>query len=979
MPRPLNLALDDAMRDALLRDLRLLDCAPARDLDAVCRTAAALFRVPIALVTLAADAQLHLRGRFGVAAETIDRDGAFCDRTVRNAAGEALVVADLAEDARFADSPLVTGAPHARFYAGVPFALADGTNLGTLCVVDTVPRPDFGPREAAQLADLCLLVETQMRQRAAASPARGVYVGADPIRRGEAERAVHRSEAHYRLLADTASDMIVRQTIDGVPTYVSPASRAVLGYAPDEMLAVALPDLVHPEDRPRIGDGLAALTAGRIEQESVTHRLRHRDGHWVWVEARLRLVRDAAGAPFEVITAARDVSARVATEDALRASEARYRALADSLPQLVWITSIHDGQAAYVNRRFEQYYGPIGPTRAARAAHNHPDDAERMEAAWETARERGTSYEVEGRLRRHDGLYRWHKLVMLPIRQTGEIVGMLGTALDIDDIVMARLQLEETTNLLLLAQESAGAGTWHLDFANAMIEWSSESARLHGIETTGKHVISARDWLSLVVKEDGLAAIAAARHAAETQTGYSVEFRVPQADGGVRWITCIGRALSDASGQATRMVGLNIDTTERKAAEQALIEAKATADVARRDAERASAAKTDFLAAMSHEIRTPLNGILGYADLLLEEPDLGPALRLHGERIQNAGAALLTVVNDILDFSKIEAGQIDLSPEPFGVSGLVENTVSIVRTVASQKGLAIRVKADPAFALRVVGDQDRLRQVLLNLLNNAIKFTRVGEVALSVSLLGTEAGMARLRFAVEDTGIGIPEAKRHLLFERFSQVDGTIQREFGGTGLGLAICKQLVELMGGEIGVTSTPGAGSAFWFTLALPVSTRTEAAKVAHAATAVRSGRRLLLVEDVPLNQDLGCAILRQSGYAVDVVDNGAEAIRAVQAERYDLVLMDVQMPGMDGITATRRIRALDHAAAAVPIIALTANVLPQQVAEFHAAGMTDHVGKPFKRDALVAVIEHWAGERAAPVAPPPRMPWVCSWSQA
>ena len=379
---------------------------------------------------------------------------------------------------------------------------------------------------------------------------------------------------------------------------------------------------------------------------------------------------------------------------------------------------------------------------------------------------------------------------------------------------------------------------------------------------------------------------------------------------------------------------------------------------ARQKAERANVAKSDFLAAMSHEIRTPLNGILGYTDLLLEQPELGPTARRYAERVQYAGSALLTVVNDILDFSKIEAGQIIFLPEPFLLEALIDNTASIVRAGAEQKGVLLHIKADPTLPTYLMGDQNRLRQVLLNLLNNAIKFTAKGSVTLSISVMSRETGTFRLRFSVQDTGIGIPTSKRHLLFERFSQADGTIQREFGGTGLGLAISKRLIELMDGAIDVESEEGRGSTFWFEVTLPSGQRPLVAQTHSVAPAANeAGHRLLLVEDVVLNQELACAILRRAGHEVDVVARGAEAIRAVQAKSYDLVLMDVQMPGMDGLTATRHIRALEHANASVPIVALTANVLPQQIAQFRTSGMNDYVGKPFRRDVLLAAIKRWA----------------------
>jgi signal transduction histidine kinase/CheY-like chemotaxis protein len=373
---------------------------------------------------------------------------------------------------------------------------------------------------------------------------------------------------------------------------------------------------------------------------------------------------------------------------------------------------------------------------------------------------------------------------------------------------------------------------------------------------------------------------------------------------------------------------------------------------ARALAQSSAVAKSDFLAAMSHEIRTPLNSIIGFTDILLEDTGLNPTQKRQVSLVQNSGQALLTVVNDILDFSKFEAGKVDLHLEPFAIDALLDNTVSITRNDAETKGLRLEVHRSPAMARYYHGDEHRLRQILLNLINNAIKFTESGSVSVraEVADAGSEADL--LRFTVADTGAGIAQDKQHRLFQHFSQADSAITRRYGGSGLGLAISKRLVEGMGGTIGVESAEGKGSTFWFEASLP---RSEAPVLAAPAAPPAAGRasRILLVEDVPVNRELGCAILQRAGHQVETANDGVEAVAAVKARHYDLVLMDIQMPKMDGITATRLIRALPPPQGRVPIVAMTANVLPDQVKQFMQTGMDGHVGKPINQQQLRSAI--------------------------
>lgn len=638
----------------------------------------------------------------------------------------------------------------------------------------------------------------------------------------QTERAVIDSEARLRLLSDHSSDMIVQVDLDTTRRYVSPASRELLGYEPEELVGTKPIDMVHPDDRPAVATLLAELGDGRRTEALKRQRYRRKDGSYVWVEVGYRMVQDATGRPIGCVASTRNITARVEAEQRIRESEHRFRLLAENTSELIMLGH-DDGRRSYISPASERLLGyaaeELGAMRLA--DYVHPDDLGLLYAATRT---------------------------------------------------LSRGQAEATC------------------------EYRARN--------------KARGWI---------------------------------------WVEGVFRRIPDAQAGEPTIVATFRDVSERRAQGEALADAKATA-------ERASAAKTDFLAAMSHEIRTPLNAIIGFTDLMVASGRLPHDLQRQAELVQTSSASLLTVVNDILDFSKVEAGVVTLDRQAFDPCALVYNSLAIVRGAAAGKGLEVRAVVDPALPKGVVGDEARLRQVLLNLLNNAIKFTARGSVTLSVQHGGaTEAG-ERLRFSVADTGIGIARDKQDRLFKRFSQVDGSIERDFGGTGLGLAICKQLVDLMGGEIGVLSEQGVGATFWFSVVLPRGAVTRGIALVTEAPAVRRSGHLLLVEDNAINQELARSVLEVGGHTVDVVDDGEAAIRAVERGRYDLVLMDVQMAGMDGLTATRRIRALGTHASTVPIVAMTANVLTDQVEAFRAAGMDDHIGKPFERAALYRLIDKW-----------------------
>jgi len=585
------------------------------------------------------------------------------------------------------------------------------------------------------------------------------------------------------------------------------------------------------------------------------------------------------------------------------------------------------------------------PRREAVIALYPEEDRERLNATIQDAVSNGRGYDFVNAILRADGERRQVAVEAVVERDvTGRPSALFGVMRDVTEEreAMARLARSEARYRLLadhmgdviMRIRPDGQGAYVSPACQEMLGWTPAEMGAH-------------PSAFFVHSEDHEALWAATRRAFGGEVGQRLEYRLLHKAGHHVWVEGNFQPVPDEKGGVRELVVVIRDVSERKALEVELI-------AARDRAEAGGRAKSEFLANMSHELRTPLTSVIGFSELLQASRALPDLERRHADRIAISSKALLAVINDILDYSKLEASSVVLDETVFDPAALARAAADIVEAQCRAKGLALRVELDPALPSAVIGDEGRLRQVVLNLLSNAVKFTCEVVVTLAVGGEARADGGWALSLCVSDTGIGIAPEKMGLLFERFSQADASTTRMYGGTGLGLSISQRLAVLMGGQVRVESTPGSGSRFWVEVPVGLAPVDEVSQhVAEVAVAIPERARILMADDAAANRELVAAILAGQDVILDTVCDGAEAVEAARSGIYDLILMDVQMPVMDGMQATRAIRALGGAAARVPILALTANVQAAQVALCLEAGMDAHLAKPISVVDLLSTV--------------------------
>jgi two-component system sensor histidine kinase/response regulator len=796
-----------------------------------------------------------------------------------------------------------------------------------------------------------------------------------------ARHGIATSENRYRSMFHTSPDPVsISSTVDGRILDVNDAFEQAIGVRRDEIVGRGWNDLgiwADPGDQARL---LAGLAADGYCRDFET-RLLCRNGEPL--DCLISASRIELDGETCLLSIARDVTERKRAEATLREQEEFFRLIAENIGDFIAVLDL-DGRRIYNSPSYQRFFGETRDLRGTDSfADVHPDDQSRVRQAFRETVRTGIGQELEYRFLKADGSVREMESRGFAIRDgSGRVARIVVVARDITERKEQESRIVELMQEQRLIFDNAHVGILLLR-NRQILKCNQRIADMFGFasphdvigKTTEVFYGSTEQFLSC--GREGYAQLA--------KQGYAnFETEMRHQDGSLIWVIQTGRPLDPNSVLEAPSIWVYTDITARKRAEAELEQHRhhlkelvysRTAELAeaRDAAEAANRAKSVFLANMSHELRTPMNGIMGMTSLALRSATDPTQIRWLKKGL-NAAQHLLDVINDILDISQIEAQRLTLEEHNFSLAQLVRDTLELQQVPAQAKDLVLASEIDPGLPERLCGDPTRLKQILLNFVGNAVKFSEHGQITLRARAVEDDSLGVLLRIEVHDQGIGISPEQQTRLFLPFVQADDSMTRRYGGSGLGLAISRRIANLMGGEVGVTSEAGRGSCFWVTVRLRHARADKAADDAAEDASARAllarefaGTRILIAEDEPVNREVEVGLLADVGLVVDVAHNGEEAVRKARDGRYALILMDVQMPVMNGLDATRAIRRLPGMSSAVPILALTANAFDSDREACLAAGMDDHIAKPVTPDELHAMVLHWLRQAATAVRRP------------
>jgi len=803
-----------------------------------------------------------------------------------------------------------------------------------------------------------------------------------------------------RSVLEAASEVsIIATDCNGMIRVFNRGAENLLGYCAAEIVDKTTPALLHIEEEVRArGLQLTAEYGVPVEGFRVFVHKPEIDGaetrEWTYVrkdgsqfpvQLVATAIRNETGDITGYLGIAIDITQRRRAEQALSANLELTRAILDTAVHPI-VTIDSQGIIRSVNNSCENQFGFA---RAEMIGNNvkmlmpEPFHSEHDNYVSRYLRE-GTPRIIgigrETTAKRKDG-------TLFPIQlsvgamKVGDEGMFVGLMVDISALYKQRAELQLMSNQLKLASEAAELGIWNWNLSDNSLQWNDRLfALLDWPLTLREQGITYEHWRARVHPDDVKATEAKMRAAIAGTEVYDPVFRVVHTNGNIIYLQAAAQIERDAAGKATRITGTNLNITAQRELETSLRAAKI-------QAEAANEAKSNFLANMSHEIRTPMNAVLGMLHML-QKTGLNEQQRDYATKAHSAARSLLDLLNDILDYSKIEAGKLELDPHPFEMKTLIDELAIVLNGNLGNNPVDLLFNLDPKIPDVLIGDSLRLKQILVNLSGNALKFTSEGYVKVAISILARDADKIFLRFTVSDTGIGVSPEQQQRIFDGFTQAEASISRRFGGTGLGLGICRRLTALMDSELKLESAAGFGSRFWFDISLAIAasqhplaaadniTQQNSNAITQSSQAQRlKGVRLLLVEDNELNRYVAESILHSEGAIVTLAAGGLEGLEKIRSPHiFDLVLMDVQMPDIDGLEATRRIR-LDRAYDNLPIVAMTANVAASDRAACTAAGMNGHIAKPIDVGELVGTILQFTDKRSISKADTATIPSIAA----